>query len=205
MTTVSRLLNRFGTCGIQSTAKHPENHGTITRMYGPFLLSECETLESSIFHGKSKKWSKMKTIFLYLFSIVFVNFMFAHTGPEIGAVLVGFVFVLRDYVQRSIGHYVLLVMLAGCGISFYMASPIVATASLVAFLAAEASDWAIYSSLPFKFQHRVLFSSVVGVAVDTLIFLPMIGVPLWPIFAIAWCSKMAAAVAVFGFYQVKAR
>jgi len=147
----------------------------------------------------------MKTVILYLFSIVLVNFMFAYTGPYVGAVLVGSVFVLRDYVQRSIGHYVLLVMLAGCGISFYMASPVVATASLAAFLAAEASDWAIYSSLPYRFQHRVLFSSVVGVAIDTLIFLPMIGVPLWPIFAIAWASKMAAAVTVFGFYQVLAK
>jgi queuosine precursor transporter len=147
----------------------------------------------------------MKTVILYLFSIIFVNFMFAHTGPTIGAVLVGVVFVLRDYVQRNIGHYVLLVMLVGCGISFYMASPIVATASLVAFLAAEAADWAIYSSLPFRFQHRVLFSSVIGVAVDTLIFLPMIGVPLWPTFAIAWASKMVAATIVFGFYQVRAR
>jgi queuosine precursor transporter len=146
----------------------------------------------------------MRIVALYLFSIVFVNFMFAHTGPYVGAVLVGAVFVLRDYVQRSIGHYVLLVMLAGCGISFYMASPAVATASLVAFLAAEAADWAIYSALPFRFQNRVLFSSVIGVAVDTLIFLPMIGVPLWPTFAIAWASKMIAAGAVFTWYQVKA-
>lgn len=143
------------------------------------------------------------TPIFYLASIVLVNAVFAVVGPYFGALCVGVVFVLRDYVQRQIGHRVLLVMLAACGISYFMASPIVATASLSAFLTAELADWAVYSSLPFRFQYRVLFSSVVGVAVDTLIFLPMIGVPLWPIFAIAWASKMIAAAAVFSFYQLK--
>ena len=140
---------------------------------------------------------------LYIFSIVLVNFMFAHTGPEFGAVLVGSVFVLRDFVQRRIGHYVLLPMLFACGISYFMASPVVATASLTAFLVAELSDWAIYTALPFRFHYRILYSSVIGVAVDTLVFLPMIGLPLWPLALIAWCSKMIAAVLVFCYYQFK--
>lgn len=143
-----------------------------------------------------------KTALIYLVAIVGVNFMFAHTGPTIGALFVGIVFVLRDYVQREIGHKVLLVMLAACVISYFMASPVVATASLTAFLAAELADWLVFTVLPFDFHHRVLFSSVIGVAVDTLIFLPMIGVPLWPVFVIAWGSKMVAASCVFGFYKV---
>lgn len=142
-------------------------------------------------------------ILAYLTAIISVNFMFAHTGPHIGALFVGIIFVLRDYVQQRIGHYVILPMLVGCGISFYMASPIVATASLTAFLVAEASDWFVFSALPFRFQHRVLFSSVIGVAVDTLVFLPMIDVPLWPVAAIAWASKMIAATGVFAWYQVR--
>lgn len=144
------------------------------------------------------------TVFSYLITIVMVNFMFAHTGPHTGALFVGLVFVLRDYVQRQIGHYVVLPMLIGCGISFGMASPMVATASLVAFLAAEASDWLMFSALPFRFQHRVLFSSVIGVAVDTVVFLPMIDVPLWPVAVIAWTSKMFAALVVFSWHQVRA-
>lgn len=149
----------------------------------------------------------MKAVLLYLFSIVFVNWMFAHTDPVMGippaTVVVGLVFVLRDFVQHQIGHKVLLVMLAGCGISFFMASPMVATASLTAFLAAEASDWLIYTALPFRFQYRVLFSSVIGVLVDTVVFLPMIGLFSWQAVAVMWCSKMIAAVAVFAFYQVR--
>jgi len=143
----------------------------------------------------------MRLSLLYLISIVAVNAMFAHTGPEIGAIMVGSIFVMRDFVQREIGHKVLFVMLMACAISFFMASPIVATASLTAFLTAEFTDWGVYTALPLRFQHRVLFSSVLGVAVDTVIFLLMIGVPLWPTFAIAWASKMIAAVLVFVWYS----
>ena len=142
-------------------------------------------------------------IILYLFCIVFVNFMFAHTGPDIGAFLVGIIFVLRDFVQRKIGHYVLLPMIIGCIVSFFMASPIVAQASLVSFVAAELSDWFIYSTLDTEFHRRVLWSSVLGVFVDSLIFYPMVDIPLFPIVIIAWCSKMTAALSVYTFYRIK--
>ena len=147
----------------------------------------------------------MKISFVYLFAIVLVNWLFAHTTPILGVppatLIVGIIFVLRDYVQRQIGHKVLLVMLIGCGISFFMASPIVATASLTAFLVAELSDWGVYSILPFRFQHRVLFSSVIGVAIDTLIFLPMVGLLTLQAVMVMWCSKMIAAIVVFIYYQ----
>jgi len=150
----------------------------------------------------------MKTTLFYLASIVTVNWLFAHTDPIMGippaTFLVGAVFVLRDYVQRQIGHRVLLVMLTGCGISFFMASPMVATASLTAFLAAEAADWLIYTVLPFRFHHRVLASSVIGVAVDTLVFLPMIGLFSWQAAAVMYASKMVAAGVVWIYYTVKA-
>jgi uncharacterized PurR-regulated membrane protein YhhQ (DUF165 family) len=150
----------------------------------------------------------MRTTILYLLSIVSVNWLFAHTEPIWGippaTFLVGLVFVLRDYVQRQIGHKVLLVMLLGCGISFFMASPIVATASLTAFLAAEASDWGIYTVLPYRFHHRVLASSVIGVAVDTMVFLPMIGLFSWQAAAVMWASKMVAAMLVWSYYEVVA-
>ena len=154
----------------------------------------------------------MKTALLYLMSIVGVNWIFANTTPvetPLGflppaTLVVGIVFVLRDFVQRYIGHYVLLVMLAGCGLSYLMASQIVATASLTAFLAAEGADWLIYTVIPGRFHNRVLFSSVVGVFVDTVVFLPMIGLFSWGAVLVMWLSKMVAALAVWSYYQVKA-
>ncbi len=153
----------------------------------------------------------MLVAFIYLCSIVGVNFGFAHTVPfdtPLGPVppmtlFVGIVFVLRDFVQREIGHKVLLVMLLGCALSFWMANPFIATASLTAFVAAEAADWGIYTFIPGKFQHKVLYSSLIGVLVDTLVFLPMIGMFSWSAVLAMYLSKMVAAVAVFLWFQYK--
>lgn len=152
------------------------------------------------------------TVLFYLLSIVAVNFTFSHTQPTetpIGflppaTIIVGVVFVLRDYVQRRIGHYVILPMLAGCALSYLMASPMVATASLTAFLAAELSDWGIYTALRTEFHRRVLWSSVVGVLVDSCVFLPMIGLFSLGTVMVMWGSKMLAAVSVYAYYRVKA-
>jgi hypothetical protein len=51
-----------------------------------------------------------------------------------GGELVGFVFVLRDFAQREVGHNIWWAMLAGCALSYCMASPFVAIASASAFL-----------------------------------------------------------------------
>ena len=155
----------------------------------------------------------MWTVLLYLVTIVGVNIGFAHTemiNTPLGLVppmtlFVGIVFVIRDYVQRSIGHWVLLVMAVACGISFFMANPFVAKASFAAFVAAETADWLIFTLIPGKFQHRVLYSSFVGVLVDSIVFLPMIGHFSWQAVLAMWLSKMVAAVAVFIWYTFKER
>ncbi|MDR0339290.1 MAG: hypothetical protein LBH65_03320, partial [Desulfovibrio sp.] len=96
----------------------------------------------------------MKFALLYIFSVVLVNYAF-DVAPLLHlpggeswspvALVVGFVFVIRDYAQREIGHRVLLAMLAGGALSWFMASPAVAVASLCAFLTSEMTDWAVYT------------------------------------------------------------
>lgn len=149
--------------------------------------------------------------YVYLLAIVAINFGFAHTVPidtPLGplppmAFFVGVVFVLRDYVQRSIGHKVLLFMTAGCILSFFTSSPIIATASAAAFVAAAVADWGIYTIVPGAFRHKVLYSSVIGVLVDTLVFLPMIGMFSWAAVTVMYMSKMVAALLVFFWYTFK--
>lgn len=148
---------------------------------------------------------------IYILLIVFVNFIFSYTAPiqtPLGLLppatfVVGVVFVLRDFVQRDIGHYVILPMLLGCALSYVMASPIVATASLTAFLLAEMTDWAIYTAIKKEFHRRVLYSSLVGVLVDTCVFLPMVGFFSWGAVFVMWSSKMVAAIAVWGYYKMR--
>ncbi len=89
---------------------------------------------------------------LYVALIVAVNYAFivvplvklpdGTMWPPV-ALLVGFVFVARDFAQREIGHKVLLAMLVGVAISYFMANPFVATASAAAFLISELVDWAV--------------------------------------------------------------
>lgn len=155
----------------------------------------------------------ISVVLLYVGAIVGVNYGFAHFHPIMTAVglvspmafIVGIIFVLRDYVQRQIGHWVILVMLVGGLISFKMASPVVALASIVAFACAEGLDWLTFTAVPAKFHTKILVSSVIGVLADTLVFLPMIGAFTISTAAIMYLSKLVAAGAVYFWYVRRER
>lgn len=121
---------------------------------------------------------------IYVAAIVLVNWLFAPAqlvqGLTVWAtpvgelylanIVVGFVFVLRDYAQRQIGHYVLLATLLAGAVTYGMVDPAIAIASVTAFLLSETSDWAIFSFWRRPLQERILVSSLVSVPLDTLTF-----------------------------------
>jgi len=120
----------------------------------------------------------------YIFIVVLCNIGFSVVPliPMLGvmfppmALAVGFVFVVRDFAQRDVGHHVLIAMAAAAVISFVMADPYVAAASLVAFVVAETIDWAVYTYDPDRsFRDRVLWSSLISTPIDSAVFLYMIG------------------------------
>ena len=96
-------------------------------------------------------------------------------GPTIGVLIVGLVFVARDFAQREIGHRVIVAMAIAAVLSYYMANPYVAVASVVAFVISEGADWAIYSFTGRSFADRILISSVIATPLDSAVFLYMIG------------------------------
>ncbi len=121
---------------------------------------------------------------LYIALIVAVNYgftvapMVALPGGEMWppiSLAVGFIFIARDYAQREIGHRVIIAMLAAGILSYFMASPFVAVASVAAFLISEFADWAVYSFTGRSFARRVLLSSAVGTPIDSAVFLALIG------------------------------
>jgi len=113
------------------------------------------------------------------------------------SLLVGFIFVARDFAQREIGHRVLLAMLVGVVISYFMASPFVAAASAAAFLVSELVDWAVYTYTRRPLSQRILFSSLLGAPVDSAVFLAGIGL-LAPVAVIAMTvSKLIGAFVVW--------
>lgn len=117
---------------------------------------------------------------LYVVLIVLVNWGFTvvplvdmpdgEKWPPMSLV-VGFIFVARDFAQREIGHRVIIAMLIAAVLSYVMASPYVAVASLSAFLISEFADWAVYSFTGRPFSQRVLISSAIGTPLDSVVFL----------------------------------
>ncbi len=127
---------------------------------------------------------RYKFTVLYVALIVAVNYAFivvplvklpdGTMWPPV-ALLVGFVFVARDFAQREIGHKVLLAMLVGVAISYFMANPFVATASALAFLISELVDWAVYTFTRRPLSQRILYSSLLGAPIDSAVFLGLMG------------------------------
>jgi queuosine precursor transporter len=118
-------------------------------------------------------------------------------------VIVGFVFVLRDYAQREIGHKVLLVTaLAGIPV-YYFAGPGLAIASMVAFLLSEMTDWAVYTFTKRPLQSRIILSSLFAVPVDTLAFQHLAGY-LTPAAFVTEVLSKAVGVAIV-WYLLKLR
>ncbi|SEG57929.1 VUT family protein [Bosea lathyri] len=90
-----------------------------------------------------------------------------------GVLMIGLALVLRDIVQRRLGP------LAGFGaivvgaiISAFLAPPAIVVASVAAFLLSELADFAVYTPLQRRrFVTAVFASSVVGLIVDSVVFL----------------------------------
>jgi queuosine precursor transporter len=143
---------------------------------------------------------------VYVISIVAVNYGFTAVPliplpngimwPPMSLV-VGFIFVVRDFAQREVGHNILFAMFIGGIISWFMATPEVAVASVTAFTISELVDWAVYSFTGYRFSQRILLSSAVSTPIDSAIFLGMIGLFSIPTVAVMTISKMVGALMVF--------
>ncbi|MDA1090183.1 MAG: VUT family protein [Proteobacteria bacterium] len=143
---------------------------------------------------------------VYIILIVAVNYGFT-VSPMVAlpggekwppiSLLVGFIFVARDFAQREVGHRVIIAMLIAGAVSYLMADPFIAAASVAAFLISEFADWAVYSFTGRPFARRVLLSSAVGTPLDSVVFLAMIGQLSVAGVAAMTLSKMLGALVVW--------
>ena len=167
----------------------------------------------------SKGFSAILSVTVYVAFIVLVNVLFIpenliegvtqwSTNTWMGTlflanIIVGFVFVLRDYAQREIGHKVLIATaLAGLPV-WHFAGPGLAIASLTAFVLSEMTDWAVYTFTKRPLQSRILLSSLFAVPVDTLAFQHLAGY-LTPAAFVAEVLSKALGVALV-WYILKLR
>jgi uncharacterized PurR-regulated membrane protein YhhQ (DUF165 family) len=90
-----------------------------------------------------------------------------------GVLMIGLALVLRDMVQRRLGRGVAITaIVAGAALSGAVAPPQLIVASTVAFLLSELADFAVYTPLQSRgLVLAVLASSVVGLVVDSVLFL----------------------------------
>lgn len=115
----------------------------------------------------------------YICLIVLINSIFVYAPYVVihgslistGDLVVGAVYILRDFVQREIRHYVILAMLLGCFCSYVLAEKQIAIASLCAFFVGEFIDWGIYTFTKKPLSQRLLWSSGVSAPIDSAIFL----------------------------------
>jgi uncharacterized PurR-regulated membrane protein YhhQ (DUF165 family) len=132
-------------------------------------------------------------VFLVLFGLTIpaANFLIGHVGtvcvpqgpclvpvlPGLdapsGVLMIGCALVLRDLVQRRLGTgFSALAVVAGAGLSALFAPPALVIASAVAFLLSEFADLAVYTPLARRrLVLAVVASSLVGLVVDSLVFL----------------------------------
>jgi len=90
-----------------------------------------------------------------------------------GVAMIGLALVLRDLVQRRLGHLpALLAITAGAALSGAIAPPQLVVASTAAFFLSEFADFLVYTPLQKRgLVIAVLASSLVGLVADSLLFL----------------------------------
>ena len=144
---------------------------------GALLLTFC-----AIWFLNGRIWA-----FIYVALIPFLNWSFGvipeaqivapggDYAPGIAlhpmTMVTGMVFVIRDFVQREMGHKVLILMGIAVAWSFFYSWPVIALASGIAFAISEMVDWMVYTFTKYRLSTRILISSALATPVDTTVFL----------------------------------
>ena len=150
---------------------------------------------------------------LYVAAIVAVNWMFTAIAPwptpmgdlYLANVVVGFIFVLRDYAQREIGHYILFATALAGVLTWFMVDPAIAAASITAFILSEMADWGVYSFLRRPLSQRILVSSMIAVPLDTLAFQYLAGYLTPAAFVTEIASKAVGVLIVWHLLRLRDR
>lgn len=124
--------------------------------------------------------------------------------------VIGLWFILRDYSQREIGHYVLIPMAIAIAIASIFSTGY-AIAATLSTISSELTDWLVYTLTNRPFHERILISSLVAAPVDTLAFfwafdafnaIPGVSIFNWITILIAIIAKLlVAAIVWYGYHR----
>lgn len=116
--------------------------------------------------------------------------------------VIGFVFVVRDFAQREVGKWGIWgAMAVAAALTYMMAPAVMATVSLIAFLCGETADWITYTFTKKPLWQRIWISSLVAVPIDSVVVLIGIQMALpgllgWNSLGVLIASKMVGAALV---------
>lgn len=156
----------------------------------------------------SKIWPfqwKLTATITYIISIVVLNGLFINLpmfhafGESLSPAdaLVGVIYIFRDFSQREIRHYILLAMLVGCLISFLLAKPIIALASVGGFATGELVDWLIFSFTKKPLSQRLLLSAMISSPIDSYVFLALANALNWVGWTVMNLGKFSGVLAIW--------
>jgi len=125
----------------------------------------------------------------YVACVVLANVLTDHLGlvpigfglvVTAGTFAAGATLLARNVAQTIIGRLIVLaLMLVGCAVSWWLASPQLAVASAVAFGLSELADMAVFTPLQDRGWGRAAAAgALVGAVVDTSVFLRIAGFPV---------------------------
>lgn len=147
-------------------------------------------------------WLKYRFTTAYILFVVMLNCFFIYLPNihvaslefNIGDIVVGVIYLLRDFTQREIQQKVLLATLLGAMISYFLADKSVAIASVLAFTVGETLDWIIYTISKKPFSQRLLWSSLISAPIDSFVFLWAVSRMNFTELTIMTVAKMAGVI-----------
>ena len=149
----------------------------------------------------------------YIAAIVLLNMAVVYL-PYVGAfgesfspadVMVGVIYLLRDFAQREIRHYIFIAMLVGAVLSYLLASHAIAVASVSAFLVGETIDWLLFTYTKKSLSQRLMLSAVVSSPFDSMVFLYVSGRFYWLPVLIMTLGKCIGVLMLWLIWKLKSQ
>jgi uncharacterized PurR-regulated membrane protein YhhQ (DUF165 family) len=116
---------------------------------------------------------------------------------------VGCIYLVRDFAQREIRHYVFIAMMIGAALSFFLASHAIAMASVSAFIVGELIDWAIYTYTKKPLSQRLMYSALMSAPMDTVIFLVVLDQLNWAGFLLMNIGKITGVFILWMMWKMR--
>lgn len=147
----------------------------------------------------------------YILMIVFINVGFAYMpmfrilGQQTSLMdpIAGIVYLVRDFSQRELSHKVFIAMAIGALLSYFLATPTIAIASVSAFVAGEFIDWSIFTFTKKPLKQRLIWSSCLSAPIDSFIFIYILGYLNFLSFIIMCLGKIIGVTIIWYLWKIQ--